>query len=155
MSTVGSEHRIVVGVDGSPSSIAALAWAAEQAERTGAVVEATAVWQWPANYGSPLVAMSGLDPGQEASSSLERCITEVARDHPQAVIKAQVVQGVASQVLVQLSRGADLLVVGTRGHGELVGALIGSVSEHCAAHATCTVVVVKRPGHHDEARAAS
>jgi nucleotide-binding universal stress UspA family protein len=66
--------------------------------------------------------------------------------HPEVTIVSLVVEGHAAAVLVERSEGADLLVVGTRGHGRFTGMLLGSVSEHCVIHARCPVLVVREGG---------
>ncbi len=145
MSTMDRQSLIVVGVDGSPASRAALEWAVVQAELTGSPVEAVSVWQWPANYGAPLVPVSDYDPGADATRTLSGVVAPVAQAHPAVEIRERVVHGYAAQALVEAAKDASLLVVGSRGHGELVGVLLGSVSEYCVSHAHCAVVVVKAP----------
>lgn len=135
------EHRIVVGVDGSPSSKAALAWAIGQAKLTGAVVEAITAWDYPATYGYA-AAVVDVDWEGLAAQVLRDAIAEVAPDTA-AAIRQRVSEGNAAQVLLDASAGADLLVVGSRGHGGFVEALLGSVSQHMVHHAACPVVVVR------------
>ena len=136
------DHRIVVGVDGSPSSKAALAWAIGQAKLTGAVVEAVTAWDYPATYGyaAPVV---DVDWEGLAAQVLGDAVSEVAPDAVPAAISQRVSEGNAAQVLLDASAGADLLVVGSRGHGGFVEALLGSVSQHMVHHAACPVVVVR------------
>jgi nucleotide-binding universal stress UspA family protein len=136
------EHRIVVGVDGSPSSKAALAWAIGQAKLTGAVVEAVTAWDYPATYGYAGVVVD-VDWEGLAAQVLGDAVSEVAPDASSAAIRQRVSEGNAAQVLLDASAGADLLVVGSRGHGGFVEALLGSVSQHMVHHAACPVVVVR------------
>jgi len=136
------EHRIVVGVDGSPSSKAALAWAIGQAGLTGAVVEAITVWDFPNTYGYPM-PVSDIDWEQFARQALGDAIAEVATDAPSVEIRKEVVEGYAAEVLVKASAGADLLVVGSRGHGGFVEALLGSTGQHAVHHAACPVVITR------------
>ncbi len=145
MSAFNGQSLIVVGVDGSPASRAALEWAVAQAELTGSPVDAVSVWQWPANYGAPLVPLSDYDPGADAARTLSAVVAPFAQAHPAVEIRERVVHGYAAQALVEAAKNASLLVVGSRGHSELVGVLLGSVSEHCVSHAQCAVVVVKAP----------
>jgi nucleotide-binding universal stress UspA family protein len=70
-------------------------------------------------------------------------IKEVLGEDPPALVRPQVKEGNAAKLLIDLSKDADLLVVGTRGFGGFVGLLMGSVSQHVAAHASCPVVVVR------------
>jgi nucleotide-binding universal stress UspA family protein len=134
--------RIVVGVDGSKSSRAALAWAVRQAALTGAVVDAVTAWQIPLYYGFALTD-EGPDFAQLAASSLDEAIAEAASLEPGVVIRPTVVQENAAQALLDAAKGADLLVVGSRGHAGFTEALLGSVGQHCVHHAECPVVVVR------------
>ena len=136
------EHRIVVGVDGSAPSKAALAWAVSQAKLTGAVAEVVTAWEFPATYGYPMTAfeVSWEDLARQVA---REAIAEVAAKTEPVQIICQILEGSAAQVLVKESAGADLLVVGSRGHGGFVEALLGSTGQHCVHHATCPVVVIR------------
>ncbi|MGO9029742.1 MAG: universal stress protein [Acidimicrobiales bacterium] len=138
-----SDHRVVVGIDGSPSSLEALAQATDQALRRGAVLEAVTTWEWPASYGWALQLPEGFDPAADAATMLDGALEPVRRDHPELEIRTLVVEGTPASVLVKASNGADLLVVGSRGHGEFAGMLLGSVSQHCMTNAHCSVLVVR------------
>jgi nucleotide-binding universal stress UspA family protein len=135
--------RIVVGFDGSPSSLDALTWAARQAERTSARLEVLMAWEWPSSYGWAVPVPEDFDPENDIRATLETALTPPRTSHPGVVIDARVERGHPAPILVEASKGADLLVVGSRGHGEFVGMVIGSVSEHCAAHAHCPVLVYR------------
>lgn len=137
------EHRIVVGVDGSAPSKTALAWAIRQARLTGATVEAVIAWELPVTYGYPVPVASGVDFGELATGAIAVAIADVAGDEEQVTINPKIVEGNAARVLLDASAGADLLVVGNRGHGGFVEALLGSVGQHCVHHATCPVVVTR------------
>jgi nucleotide-binding universal stress UspA family protein len=137
------ERRIVVGVDGSAPSKAALAWAIGQAKLTGAVVDAVIAWQFPATYGYPAPAIPNADFEDIAASVVADAIAEVSGAAGPVKIRSTVVEGNAAQVLLGESAGADLLVVGNRGHGGFVEALLGSTGQHCVHHATCPVVVIR------------
>jgi nucleotide-binding universal stress UspA family protein len=143
-------RRIVVGVDGSPSSKAALLWALRQAELTGTSVDAVLAWHYPiVGAGiphAPAAAMAGVDFAEIARIVLTRAITEVIDPASAVKISSTVAEGNAAQVLLEAADGADLLVVGSRGHGGFTGALLGSVSQHCAHHAPCPLVIVRGPG---------
>jgi nucleotide-binding universal stress UspA family protein len=136
------EHRIVVGVDGSVSSKAALAWAMRQANLTGAVVEAVTAWEFPSAYGYA-VPVLGVDFEELASRTVKDAIAEVTAGADAGPIRYKVVEGNAARVLIDESAGADLLVVGSRGHGGFVEALLGSTGQHAVHHASCPVVVVR------------
>ncbi len=135
--------RIVVGCDGSPAGTAALGWAAGMAESTGATVEVIATWQWPTGYGAGPMFPSGYDPSADAARIVREAIGTAATDHPAVEFVPLVVEGHPAKVLVDASRGAELLALGSRGHGEVGGLLLGSVTAHCAAHAHCPVLVFR------------
>ncbi len=136
-------HRIVVGVDGSEASVAAVAWAARQAELTGAVLEVVMTWEWPTSYGWSLPIPTGYDPAAESEKLLARILEPVRREHPGITLQPTILEGHPAPRLVEASTGADLLVVGSRGHGEFAGMLLGSVSEHCVTNAECPVLVFR------------
>ncbi len=136
--------RIVVGVDGSPSSAEALEWAVAEARLTGATVEAVYAWD-PAP-----IAASGLpeEEMQALHAAAKRRAAKIVRKLDGRGSDVRIVPrtafGTTAQVLVDASEKADLLVVGSRGFGGLRGMVLGSVSHHCAAHAHCPVVIVHR-----------
>ena len=137
-------HRIVVGVDGSDPSKAALAWAVRQGRLTGATVEAVIAWELPVNYGTPAPLMPPpTDFEKAAREVITLAIADVTAPDEQVTIRPKVVEGNAPRILLDASAGADLLVVGSRGHGGFVEALLGSVGQHCVHHATCPVVVIR------------
>jgi nucleotide-binding universal stress UspA family protein len=138
------EHRIVVGVDGSASSKTALDWAIRQAKLTGAVVDAVIAWRYPGAYGYPGPVGDDTDYSELAARVVTESIAEVAGP---AEIRPKVVEGNPAAVLLAASAGAELLVLGSRGHGGLVEALLGSVSQHCVHHATCPVVIIRDAVH--------
>lgn len=133
---------IVVGVDGSDSSRSALVWAARQAELTGEPLVAVATWEWPTNFGAPLEWPSDVDFEQDARDVLKEIVASVVADR-RIDVEERVVHGTALSVLEAESGAASLVVLGSRGHGELTGILIGSVSEYLATHAHCPVVIVR------------
>ena len=138
--------RIVVGVDGSESSMAALRWAVRQAKLTGSSVDAVIAWRVPSAYGLAPIADGGLDFEGDAKKILADALNEVGGAESDVVIRPTVVEGYPADVLVWCARGADLLVVGSRGHGGLTSALLGSVSHHCVHHASCPVLVIRGTG---------
>ncbi len=143
----GGQARIVVGVDGSESSKEALRYAARQAGLTGAGVEAVIAWQYPAFYGWAPPYPDDFDLAQIAERALTETIDQVLGPDLPARLRTRVLEGHAAQVLVEVSAGADLLVVGSRGYGPLADMLLGSVSTYCVHHAHCPVTVV-RPADH-------
>jgi nucleotide-binding universal stress UspA family protein len=138
-----STGRIVVGVDGSPSSVSALRWAGRQAGLTGAVLELIIAWEWPTTYGAPVAFAADYDPAAAGRHVLDVAEKTLHEEHPALDIKTAVVEGHPAPVLVAASRGAELLVVGCRGHGEFIGMVLGSVSEHCVTNAHCPVLVFR------------
>jgi nucleotide-binding universal stress UspA family protein len=136
-------RRIVVGIDGSPSSTEALQWAVKQAELTGSTLEALTTWEWPTSYGVALFLPDGYDPAADAQQVLEGVLEPVRKAHPDADIRPVVAEGHPALALVEASNNADLLVVGSRGYREFKGMLLGSVSEHCVAAAHCPVLVFR------------
>jgi nucleotide-binding universal stress UspA family protein len=149
----GPNRRIVVGVDGSPSSKVALIWALRQAELTDASVEAVIAWHLPVAAGgipfAPAGTMIGADFEDVARIVLTAAIAEAVDPASAVKISSTAIEGNAAQVLLEAAKGAELLVVGSRGHGGFAGALLGSVSQHCAHHAPCPLVIVResRTGH--------
>lgn len=135
----------VVGVDGSDTSVAALRWALAQAARSGARVEAVIAWQWPTGFGNAIPTAAGYDPAADARSLLGEVVAGLSTEFPSVNVSVRAVEGHPGEVLVEASRHADLLVVGCRGHGELAGMVLGSVSQHCATHAHSPVVVFRPP----------
>lgn len=140
------DRRIVVGVDGSPSSMAALRWAILQAELTGCAVEAVTAWRLPSRYGFAAVTDRATDFEGDARKVLADALNEVSSVEPDVVIRSSVVEGHPAEVLVWAARGADMLVVGSRGHGGFAGAVLGSVSQYCVHHAPCPVLVIRGTG---------
>ena len=131
--------RIVVGVDGSPASIRALKWALDQAVLTGAAVEAINAWQYPQVPGGQVSAM-GFNFLANAEQILKNAVESVGASTES--VTTRTVLGHPVQVLVDASGGADLLVVGSRGHGGFAGMLLGSVSGQVATYAQCPTVIV-------------
>lgn len=139
-------ERIVVGVDGSEGSVAALRWAVAEAALRGAVVEAVNAFHVP-YVGAASVMPLMLDPKEFESSAhaaLRKVVADVDASALATPIVELVVEGPASMVLVEAGRRASMLVVGARGHGGLAGMLLGSVSRQVTEHATVPVVVVPK-----------
>ena len=145
--------RIVVGTDGSRSACAAVTWAAREAALRD--VELHVVHAWTpglAAYPSPWYTPSdvGVEASVEASQTIAARICESAREQalnaaPGVNVRAEAIEGGTTQVLLDQSADADLLVVGARGHGGFIGLVLGSVSDQCARHAHIPVVVVPPP----------
>jgi nucleotide-binding universal stress UspA family protein len=139
---------VVVGVDGSEPSKDALRWAIRYARMTGATVRAVTVWHFPTSFGwGPLPAIPEMDLEADARAALKEAVEAVTDTAEPVTLQTEVVEGPPALMLLRAAEGADLLVVGSRGHGAFAGMLIGSVSEHCVHHASCPVVVVRHPHH--------
>ena|ERR1700733_6845789 len=142
-----SSPLIVVGIDGSESSKDALRWAVAQAKATGATIECLAAWHWPTSWGAAVPLPDGFDPASDAGAMIDQTVAPIVALHPEVTVVSRVAEGQAALALIERSHDADLLVVGSRGHGEFSGMLLGSVSQHCAANAFCPVLVFR--GHHE------
>jgi nucleotide-binding universal stress UspA family protein len=145
----GTGQRIVVGVDGSPSSMAALKWAVRQAELTGGSVEAVTTWRSPplVGIGAPFseAEVGGGDDSRirlAAENMLRAAIAE-ASGQSGVHITAEVGEGSAAQMLLDLAAGASLVIVGSRGHGGITGTLLGSVGQTLAQHSPCPVLIIR------------
>ena len=137
------DRRIVVGVDGSPSSRQALRWAVRQAALTGAVVDAVIAWHDPASYAGYAWLIADTSDAEAAAKTLSETVDSTIAAGRGVTIRQRVVEGGAACVLLDAAHGADLLVVGSRGHGGFAGMPLGSVSQHCVHHSPCPVVIVR------------
>jgi nucleotide-binding universal stress UspA family protein len=145
-------HLILVGVDGSEPSMAALRWAVRQAEMSGDRLLAVTAWQVPSrDYWG--VTPEPADFGAQAEAVLSQAVQQAVGDLPDIAINTLIERGPPALVLVDEARHADILVVGNRGQGEFAGMLLGSVSGYCVTHASCPVVVVPTPGFGERQRA--
>lgn len=142
MSERHTHPTIVVGVDGSPSSVEALRWAAQEAERCGGEVVALTSWWLPVTYGW-IPSVAEVDWAGHARETIDRAIKEALGASTAPRVRTKVVEGHPASVLLRAGRKADLLVVGSRGHGEYTGMFLGSVAQHVVTHATCPVLVVR------------
>ncbi len=140
-SSSSPSHRIVVGVDGSESSMQALAWAVSQAELTHSSLLVLSAWHWPVVWGVPLAPP--FNPAEDAETVMKEVLDPIRKTHPDLTIESTIVEGHPAPALIEASRGSDLLVLGSRGHGEFAGMLLGSVSEHCVSNAKCPVLVFR------------
>lgn len=148
--------RVVVAVDGSAGSRAALRFAVDDAARRGVPVDAVIAVTSPESWtefnviGRSEIERMRARLRSEAEARVRAVVDEVTRtatgELPDIGVRA--VEGAPASALIRASQGADLLVVGSRGHGGFSSVLLGSTSMQCALHATCPVTVV----HSVEAR---
>ena len=137
-----TQHRIVVGVDGSAESERALEWAITQAQRSGAVLDIVTAWMFPMVIGYAFTTTVD-EVRQAARDVVDRAITRVTEVAPDVVVRGDPTEQPPAPALVSASEGADLLVVGSRGMGGFKELLIGSVGHYCTRHSSCSVVVVR------------
>lgn len=142
----GRTGVIVVGVDGSEHSLAALRWAAEEARLRGCTLRVVAAFTTPLmTTGYEMMAPDPTDLHNATDSLLDAVVASVRAEGllEHLEVEAEVLDGHAAERLIVCSEAADLLVVGSRGHGGFVGVLLGSVTTYCVNHAKCPVVVVR------------
>ena len=140
---------IVVGIDGSAGSQAALRFAAAEARLRKAKLRLVAAWSLT-YVAAPIGMMAPIDDAllpelqKNARAVIDHAVAEVLGAATDIEIEKTIAEGSPAQVLVDAAQGADLLVVGTRGHGGFAGLLLGSVSQQIAHHAPCPIVIVPR-----------
>jgi nucleotide-binding universal stress UspA family protein len=146
------QQLVVVGVDGSAESVAALAWAARYAAAAGAQVRAIMAWHYPGAVGGPPIEKAPdavhHQTEEQEKETLSEAVSKVYGGPAPAGVEATLGYGHPAQVLVEASKEADLLVVGRRGHRAFAGMMVGSVSLHCVVSASCPVVVVRAAHEH-------
>jgi nucleotide-binding universal stress UspA family protein len=137
--------EVVVGVDGSPASAQVLEFAFAEASLRGVGLRAIHAWR-PFDYG----VLGGFGPGSDdpaGEGTEKRLLGEVmsgwGERYPDVKVIEETVKGHPAEVLRHVSEGADLVVVGSRGRGEISGMVLGSVSQAVLQHATCPVAVVR------------
>ncbi|QCB97088.1 universal stress protein [Arthrobacter sp. PAMC25564] len=133
--------RIVVGVDGSAQSQAALDWGVQEARLRQGQVLALATWHLPYVADAAGQAWDYAAFEQDVQAVLAEELQRVA--DPAVQITGQVVEGNPAAALVEASRDADLVIVGSRGRGGFAGLLLGSVSSNLAHHAHCPVLIIR------------
>jgi nucleotide-binding universal stress UspA family protein len=139
--------KIVVGVDGSEDSKNAFRWAVEEARLRGAPVVALLAWETslppPDLTPAPPPDFAGFvsELQDRALDSVAAVVREVVGEDATVTVEPAAVEGPPASVLIEAARDADLLVVGSRGHGGFAGLLLGSVSQQLAQHAPCPLVI--------------
>jgi len=143
--------KILVGVDGSPSSRAALRWAVRHAVLTDGMVEAVVAWQVPmilrTSAWAPIYVDEASSLEEDARKTLDAVISDEVEPADDQRVAARVVYGRPAQVLLEAAADADLLVIGSRGHGSVADALLGSVGQYCVHHAHCPVLIMRGEPH--------
>jgi nucleotide-binding universal stress UspA family protein len=134
--------KIVAGIAGSPSSLAALEWAARQADLTRSDLVVVGAWHLPSTYAAAGIS-DDYDPAPDMQRALDDWLPEIQHGHHTLRVTGQVIESYPGPALVDASLDADLLVVGSRGHRELADILLGSVGMYCATHAYCPVLVYR------------
>ena len=147
----------MVGVDGSTGARHALDWAIDEARLRKVRLRVVHAWMfgyiggsantyrsWGASVGAYTSVGEDLQDVRSAAEDLvAQAINDARADVSGVEIERSVVQGAAAKVLIDAASADDLLVVGSRGHGELAGLLLGSISQQCVHHSPCPVVVVR------------
>ena len=155
--TVGGVPCVVVGVDGSTGARHALDWAIDEARLRKVPLRVVHAWMfgyiggsantypsWGPSVGAYTSVGEDLQDVRSAAEDLvAQAINDARADVSGVEIERSVVQGAAAKVLIDAASADDLLVVGSRGHGELAGLLLGSISQQCVHHSPCPVVVVR------------
>jgi nucleotide-binding universal stress UspA family protein len=149
---------IVVGVDGSPGGDAALRWALAEARLRGSRLRVVHAYAEPpallteGGYGvggvpAPSVPVADVEPLRQAAEEqarglIDQALRRVDGQGDRVEIEVTPAQGPPARTLIESAQGADLLVVGSRGRGGFLGLLLGSVSQQCAQHPPCPVVIL-------------
>jgi len=142
MTSIDSVTRpfLVVGFDGSPSAFAAVDRGAHLARVLDADLRVVTTWMWPATY--PGANYGDWFPGDDAEALAAKATDHLFDDPAPAWYSTVVLQGMPARILIEQSAGAEMLIVGSRGHGGFAGLLLGSVSGACAEHAWCPVLIM-------------
>src|SRR6185437_8505765 len=144
---MNTSELIVVGVDGTEGSRLALRWAVTEAHRVGGAVEAVTAWYWQGGVDEAMLAVTNpLEQQQHAERISAREVEAVVAEFGSGIpIAREVVEGIPVRVLIEASKHARMLVLGSHGHGRLHHAVLGSVSDECARQAKCPVVFIPAP----------
>jgi nucleotide-binding universal stress UspA family protein len=134
-------REIVAGVDGSPESLAAADWAAREAAYRGLPLRLVHAWRW-----EPLDLPLAQDPAVQQKAArdlLRQAESEIASRHPDRPLSAQVLGDTPVAALLETAKDADLLVIGSRGHGAVMGFILGSYGQQLIAASPVPVVAVR------------
>lgn len=141
---MNEEHpKIVVGADGSDLSVGALRWAAEQARRTRADLVVVTAYEIPVTiFFTP--TYTEMDYLRDAEAVLARTLEGAFGRESDVPVQTELVQARPAHALTEAAKGAQLLVIGSHGHGEIFpGMHLGSVASYCVHHAPCPVLVYR------------
>lgn len=144
----GDGERFVVGVDGSAQSIDALRWAARIAAGTDARIEIFTTWKPRVGMAGPYIATAAgtyLNPEDDAQALLSHAVDAAYGGDRPTNLRTRAREGDPADILIEESRTAQLLVIGSRGLGQVAGLLLGSVSARCAEQAHCPVLIMHAP----------
>ena len=147
----GRDCVVVCGLDGSPAGLRALEWAFDEAHRRGCRLRAVTVWSWNGpEYG--MTVSSPAEARERAADVQDEVLEKVVGGRREPEVERLILEGRPSERICAAAADAELIVVGSCGHGAFHDALVGSTSQHVIRHAPCPVVVVPDPGHVDRAR---
>lgn len=135
---------IVVGADGSDESISAVRWSVEHARLMGARLVVVTAFNVPWTI-MVTPTYTDDDYARDAQEMLDRTVLQGVGEDPGVDVETRLLQVRPALALTGAASGAELLVVGAKGHGELPGLHLGSVSSYCVHHAPCPVVVYREP----------
>ena len=134
-------NKIIVGVDGSPSSNAALEWAAQEAEIRGSALELIHAWNYPnLGYGGYVAVLEDFE--KDAAALLDEVVASVRKNYPSLKLVSSLIQGPTAQTIMDRAKEADMVVVGSRGRGGFSGLLLGSVGQQLVHHCPAPVVII-------------
>jgi nucleotide-binding universal stress UspA family protein len=145
-----STYRIVVGVDGSDAGNQALEWACREVERRGSAVQAVIAWTWDGIDGAVIAKTHPSEERARAERMLADSVNAVRTLYPNVTIASEAIEGAPAHVLTRTADQADLLVLGSHGHGRVFHAVLGSVADQCVRAAACPVLIIPVP-HADRA----
>lgn len=141
-------NRVVVGVDGSKASERALRWGRFIADSAEATLEAVMAWQHTVEWAPviPVEMAVDVDQHDHAKQALHACAERAFGDRPPKNLKLRTAEGYPAKVLIDRSKEATMVVLGSRGHGGFSGLMLGSVSTLVVRHGSCPVLII----HGDE-----
>lgn len=146
------KHVILCGVDGSAASEQALAWAVDESIRRGWSLRAVTAWQWDGAdlAASPSPAAALLHAEETQNKAVDAAVAAAEKS---IEVERLVPRGIPSTALCQAALDADLVVLGSHGHGQVHDKIVGSTSQRVIHHATCPVVVLPDPRHAEREKA--